>query len=86
MPLHNWWYLRRAYGGAEQIGAELRQSVTHVLIYDYGMETLRTANRDDAADWVEFDGFVQTQLVEVQKMGGVYSLYALAAGGVNENP
>ena len=86
--LHNWWYLRRAYGGAEQIGAELRQKgVTHVLIYDYGMEMLRTGESEyDAADWVEFDGFVQTQLVEVQKMGGVYSLYALAAGGANENP
>ena len=59
-----------------------KKGITHVLVYDTGLELVRQGaiappTPTDLADWAELDRFRQQYLRLVQDFGEVYSLYVL---------
>lgn len=77
--IDRWYHLRRTLGSAPEIVSRWRaEGVTHVLIYDTGVEFVQaqtdSAERPD--DWIELER-LRAELVRVEDMGGVYSLYAV---------
>ena len=77
--IDRWWHLRRTVGAASEIiSAWKAKGVTHVLIYESGLNFVRS--QADAAfvdsDWSELDA-LRGRMRLVENLNGAYSLYEL---------
>ncbi|MFC1879682.1 ArnT family glycosyltransferase, partial [Chloroflexota bacterium] len=77
--LHNWWYLRRAYGGPDSIADTMRENgITHILIYDAGVRLMRDQHHNEISDdWFVLEEFIENKLVLTRRFDDSYSIYEL---------
>jgi hypothetical protein len=79
--LDRWhWYRQRGFSALDLMDEWRNQGVTHVLIYQLGVDLLQAG--DDPLtepDWDALDQLIQNYLVEVENFGDVYALYQLPA-------
>jgi len=81
--LDRWWHARQSGMDAEELRTAWRQAgVTHVLLYNDGMEAARAQGFDpfEEADWQALDVFLSQELILVWDELDGYTLYALGGG------